>query len=77
MMKRVRIKKQMNWVEIAHARLISPKRSPSCSKLETILEEGCYEKSHEIWISNKIFLVVPLLISMVFLFLVMQRTLNF
>ncbi|XWS18667.1 hypothetical protein CRYUN_Cryun32bG0064300 [Craigia yunnanensis] len=64
MMKEVGYKR--NWGEVAPGRLISRRKSSSCPRLETILEEGC--ENHAVF-SKKVFLVLPVVLSTVFYFL--------
>ncbi|XVF87123.1 hypothetical protein PTKIN_Ptkin18bG0094200 [Pterospermum kingtungense] len=58
---------KQNWGAVAPARLISPTRSSSCPRLETILEEGC--EDHHAVFSNKVFFLLPVVLSTVFFFL--------
>ncbi|XWS19879.1 hypothetical protein CRYUN_Cryun31cG0054100 [Craigia yunnanensis] len=64
MMKEVGYKQ--NWSAVAPARLISPTKSSSYPRLETILEEGCENRAV---FSKKVFLFLPLVLSTVFYFL--------
>ncbi|XVF25431.1 hypothetical protein REPUB_Repub13aG0211900 [Reevesia pubescens] len=57
---------KQNWGAVAPARLISPGKSSSCPRLETILEEGSETSAV---FSKKVFLVLPVVLSMVFYFL--------
>ncbi|EOY27635.1 Uncharacterized protein TCM_029431 [Theobroma cacao] len=63
MMKKVGYKQ--NWGAVAPAPLICPRRSSTCPRLETIHEEGC--EYHAVF-SNKVFLVLPVVLSTVFYF---------
>ncbi|MBA0807709.1 hypothetical protein Gohar_023497 [Gossypium harknessii] len=60
MMKEVGYKR--NWCEVATSPLITPRRSSSCPRLETILEEGSENKGVSIP-SKKVFLLVPVVLS--------------
>ncbi|XVF27286.1 hypothetical protein REPUB_Repub14bG0093700 [Reevesia pubescens] len=64
MMKEVGFKQ--NWGAVAPARLISPTKSSSFPRLETIHEEGC--ETHAVF-PKKVFLFLPVVLSTVFYFL--------
>ncbi|XWS12330.1 hypothetical protein CRYUN_Cryun37aG0080600 [Craigia yunnanensis] len=57
---------KQNWGAVAPALLISRRRSSSFPRLETILEEGCEIRAV---FSMKVFLVLPVVLSTVFYFL--------
>ncbi|XWS16002.1 hypothetical protein CRYUN_Cryun34aG0049400 [Craigia yunnanensis] len=61
MMKEVGYKQ--NWGAVAPSRLISPRKSSTCPRLETILEECC--ENHAVLV----FLFLPVVLSTVFYFL--------
>ncbi|MBA0595050.1 hypothetical protein Gorai_011929 [Gossypium raimondii] len=73
MMKEVGYKR--NWCEVGTSPLITPRRSSSCPRLETILEEGSEDKGVSIP-SKKVFLLVPVVLSTVFYFL-LKKDVNF
>ncbi|KAH1066261.1 hypothetical protein J1N35_031248 [Gossypium stocksii] len=64
-----------NWCEVATSPLITPRRSSSCLRLETILEEGSENKGVSIP-SKKVFHLVSVVLSTVFYFL-LKKDVNF
>ncbi|KAB2029298.1 hypothetical protein ES319_D05G152400v1 [Gossypium barbadense] len=64
-----------NWCEVGTSPLITPRRSSSCPRLETILEEGSENEGVSIP-SKKVFLLVPVVLSTVFYFL-LKKDVNF
>ncbi|MBA0866070.1 hypothetical protein Goshw_017627 [Gossypium schwendimanii] len=60
MMKEVGYKR--NWCEVATSPPITPRRSSSCPRLETILEEGSEHKGVS-FPSKKVFLLIPVVLS--------------
>ncbi|KAL4387114.1 hypothetical protein GQ457_09G004020 [Hibiscus cannabinus] len=57
---------KQNWGAVAPARFVSTRKSSTCPRLETILEEGCENKAV---FTKKILLYLPVVLSTVFYFL--------
>ncbi|GLT59885.1 hypothetical protein SLA2020_326800 [Shorea laevis] len=58
-----------NWVEVAPEPLISHQKPSTSPKLETIAEEGC----DGVRVPKRVFIVLPVLLSLVFYFLLYRQ----